>query len=225
MKVLRTKAIVLRRTNYGEADRIVQLLTPADGKISVMAKGVRREKSKLAGGIELFARCDITVRFGRGEVGMLTGTRLEQFYSEILTDYDRLQFGYEVITQINKAADMLDEPAFFELLDQALAALNDTSLDLRLVKAWFWLQLAVLLGHGLNVATDSNGMKLVEDVRYEFNAIDQVLEYHENGRFTSDHIKILRLLSAQAPSIAAQVRGVSELIDECLWLAERSLPH
>ena len=46
----RTQAIVLRRTNYGEADRILQLLTP-EGKKSVMAKGVRKEKSKLAGGI------------------------------------------------------------------------------------------------------------------------------------------------------------------------------
>ena len=48
----RLRAIVLRRTNYGEADRILQLLTPK-GKRSVMAKGVRRERSKLAGGIEL----------------------------------------------------------------------------------------------------------------------------------------------------------------------------
>lgn len=50
---LHTRAIVLRRTNYGETDRILNLLTP-EGKKSVLAKGVRREKSKLAGGIELF---------------------------------------------------------------------------------------------------------------------------------------------------------------------------
>ena len=53
-KDLRTKAIVLRRTDYGEADRILQLLTPS-GKRSVIARGVRKEKSKLAGGIELFS--------------------------------------------------------------------------------------------------------------------------------------------------------------------------
>jgi len=53
MKITKTKAIVLRRTNYGEADRIIQFITPV-GKISAIAKGVRREKSRLAGGIELF---------------------------------------------------------------------------------------------------------------------------------------------------------------------------
>ena len=44
---LRTKAIVLRRTDYGEADRILNLITP-QGKIAVIAKGVRKEKSKLS---------------------------------------------------------------------------------------------------------------------------------------------------------------------------------
>lgn len=225
MKTIRTKAIVLRRTNYGEADRIVQLITPDYGKLSVMAKGVRREKSKLAGGIELFSRCDITFATGKSEIATLTGARSEAFYQKILADYDRLQFGYEVIKQIAKAADMLDEPAFFELLDQSFAALNDIVTDLRLVKAWFWLQLAVLMGQGLNLATDSNGMKLVEDAQYEFNQGDQVFVYHENGRFTSDHIKTLRLLSAQSPKIAGQVKGITTLIDDCLWLAERAMAH
>lgn len=50
---LRTQAIVLRRTNYGESDRILNLLTP-EGKVSVIARGVRKEKSRLAGSIELF---------------------------------------------------------------------------------------------------------------------------------------------------------------------------
>ena len=60
MSVERTQAIVLRRTNYGEADRILKVITP-QGQRSIMAKGVRREKSKLAGGIELFAISDMTL--------------------------------------------------------------------------------------------------------------------------------------------------------------------
>lgn len=50
---LRTQAIILRRTNYGESDRILGLITP-HGKLSVLARGARKEKSRLAGGIELF---------------------------------------------------------------------------------------------------------------------------------------------------------------------------
>ena len=54
MKSKKVLAIVLRRTDFGEADRIVNLLT-SEGKISAIARGARRQKSKLAGGIEIFA--------------------------------------------------------------------------------------------------------------------------------------------------------------------------
>jgi DNA repair protein RecO (recombination protein O) len=55
MKTIVTKGIVLTRTDYGEADRILHFLTPDQGKIAGIAKGVRKSKSKLAGGIELFS--------------------------------------------------------------------------------------------------------------------------------------------------------------------------
>ena len=82
MKTVRTKAIVLRRTNYGEADRVVQFITP-DGRISVMARGVRKQKSKLAGGIELFAVSDVVIGTGKGELGILTSAKLDRFYRHI----------------------------------------------------------------------------------------------------------------------------------------------
>ena len=225
MRTFRTKAIVLRRTNYGEADRILQLLTPENGITSVMAKAVRKEKSRLAGGIELFARCDVTIGTGKGELGILTAARLDTFYSHIMTDYDRLQFGYESIKQVSKAATMVDESAFFDLLDQAFAALNDTTLELSYIKSWFWLQLAIIMGVGLNLSTDTNGMKLVEDAKYNFSETDSAFAFYENGRFTSDHIKLLRILSAQPPRVASHVKGANALIGDCLWVAERAVAH
>ena len=224
MKTIRTKAIVVRRTNYGEADRIIQLLTPQYGKLSVMARGVRREKSKLAGGIELFARCDVTLTTGRSsDLYMLTGARLETFYRNIMSDYDHLQFGYEAIKQLSKAADALDEPAFFDLLDQTFQWLDASAVDLKVTKTWFWLQLAILLGVGMNLSTDDNGMKLVEEAHYEFDGTQGVFVFKESGRFTSDHIKVLRLLSARDPGVAMQVQGVNEMIDDCLWVAEHAV--
>lgn len=223
MKTLRTKAIVLRRTNYGEADRIVQFLTPENGVLSVMAKGVRREKSRLAGGIELFATCDVTVGSGRGELGILTASRMDKFYSHIMTDYDRLQFGYDAVKQVASVAATVDEPAFYDLLEQTYQSLDDTTIDVRLTKAWFWLQLAILLGVGMNLATDVNGMKLVEDARYNFSEFDHGFVFNEKGMFGSEHIKLLRILSAQSPRVAAHVSGLGDLINDCLWAAERAV--
>ncbi len=224
-QTIRTPAIVLRRTNYGEADRIIQLLTPDHGKLSAIAKGVRREKSKLAGAVEPFAKLDMTLHFGKSDLATVTGSRIIQTYRSILEDYDRLQFGYESIKQITKAADALDESAFFTLLDETLENLNDLNVLLAVIKVWFWLQLAILLGQGLNLSTDDNGMKLVEDARYDFDPNAGVLMFSNQGRFTAAHIKILRLLSARSPQVAMQVNGIDTLIDDCLWIAERAAAH
>lgn len=221
MKPIRTKAIVLRRTNYGEADRILQLLTPDHGKISAMAKGVRREKSKLAGGIELFAISDVTLVSGKSEIWTLTGAKLDTFFAHILTDYERLQFGYEAIKQVSKVAEQVSDPAFYTLLETTLASLDDASIALDITVSWFWLQLAILEGQGLNLATDVNGMKLLEDKNYAFDPEAMAFVFRENGDFTTEHIKLLRLLSAQKPAVAAKVQGVSTLLPVSRRLVEQ----
>lgn len=225
MRSLHTKGIVLRRTNYSEYDRIIQVITPDYGKVSLIAKGVRKEKSKLAGSIELFARSDFTFTEGKGDLRILTGARLEKFYGGIIGDYDRLQFGYEAVKQVAKAADNLDEPAFFDLLEQVLGFLDAYTVSLKLVMTWFWLQLAILLGEGANLATDDEGMKLLEDKRYDFDVEQSVFRVSQNGRYTSQHIKLLRLLSAKEPTFAMKIQGINELIDSCLWLAEHAIAH
>ena len=71
MNQLTTQGIVLRRTDFGEADRILTVLTPANGKLSLMARGARRSKSKLAGGIELFSTSDLVYIQGKSDLGGL----------------------------------------------------------------------------------------------------------------------------------------------------------
>ena len=61
---VRTLGYVLRRTNYGEADRILNIIT-RQGKISAIAKGVRKSKSKLAGNIEIFSLIDFNIHQGK----------------------------------------------------------------------------------------------------------------------------------------------------------------
>lgn len=225
MKPIRTKAIVLRRTNYGEADRILQLLTPDHGKISVMAKGVRREKSKLAGAVELFAVSDISLVSGRSEIWTLTGAKMDTFFAHIMTDYERMQFAYEVIKHVSRSAEQVSDPAYYSLLHTALASLNDASIPLDITISWFWLQLAILEGQGLNLATDVNGMKLVEDKNYSFDPDAMAFVFSENGDFTTEHIKLLRLLSAQSPPMVAKVRGLARLVPQVRWLSERISSH
>ena len=219
MTTIRTRAIVLRRTNYGEADRILQLLTP-EGKRSVMAKGVRREKSRLAGGIELFAISDIVITEGRGDLGILTSARLVQFYRHILEDYDAMQFAYEAMKQVGKASEMMDEPEWYDVLSEVLMALDVRSIPLQLVQTWFYLHYADLLGHGLSLTTDVNGEPLRADLRYAYDVGEKGLRESRSGELSADHIKLMRLISAKSLKVLSQIGGTEIILPDC-WLAAR----
>ena len=221
---LTTLAIVLRRTNYGEADRILTILTPEHGQQAVIARSVRKEKSKLAGGIELFAVCELgLVRSSTNTDGMwtLTSSRIVTFYDQIMTDYDRLQFGYEVIKQISGLSNVIEAPELYRTLNDALTVLDNLQIDLRLVKAWFYLHLARLRGGELNLRTDSNGMKLVEGASYDYEIGEKVFIYVESGgRFTTEIIKLLRVLSGNPATVLVRLGSIGgETISSALDLA------
>lgn len=220
MKTTRTKAIVLRRTNYGEADRILQLLTPG-GRRSALARGVRREKSKLAGGIELFAVSDVVITEGKGELYILTSARLERFFRHILEDYDALQFGYEAVKQIARASEAVDEPAWFDILVEILTALDDRKAPLQLVETWFYLRYADLLGHGLNLRRDIAGEQLKADKRYSYDVSEQGLREAASGDIDANHIKLLRLVNAKSLSVLSQISGLESILPVCLLTARQ----
>src|SRR5262245_10066057 len=62
----RTQAIILKRRDFGEADRVVTILTPNHGKLDVVAKGARKPTSHKTGHVELFTRADMLIHHGRG---------------------------------------------------------------------------------------------------------------------------------------------------------------
>ncbi len=218
MKTVRTRAIILRRTNYGEADRILQLLTP-EGRRSVMARGVRREKSKIAGGIELFAVSDVVIGEGKGELGILTSARLIHFYRHIIESYDRLQFGYEVIKLVTRASETIDEPEWYDLLAEVLMALDNQTISLELTQTWFYIRYAGLLGHSLNVDIDASGQPLRVDETYRYDSTEQGLVPYPRGAVTGDHIKVLRLLATKPLKVLVQVGGLNAVMGECLLVA------
>jgi len=72
---LKTEAIVLRGIRYGEADRVLHLYTPQRGRVSAIAKGVRRAKSRFGGRLEPFFRLNLVLYEGKSD--LLTVTSAE----------------------------------------------------------------------------------------------------------------------------------------------------
>lgn len=78
---LTTQGIVLRETNYKEADKILTVLTRDWGKRTVKARGCRRKNSKLTAASQLLVYSELTLS-ERGEFTTLTeADPLEQFWS------------------------------------------------------------------------------------------------------------------------------------------------
>lgn len=210
----RTNAIVLRRTNYAESDRIVTFLTEQRGLVGVMVKGARKQGSKLAGGIELFSESDITAIEGKGELDHLISSRMNVHYPNIVTDYERVEVGYEVIKQVGKAARQFTQKELYDLLKTTLEALNDLDLPLATIDAWWRLNLLRLLGQQPNLTHNSANQKLLEDTNYTLLPDDGAFKADKQGVITPQHIKAWRVLLTAAPDKAAQITGVNEAVKQ-----------
>lgn len=216
-KDIRTLGYVLRRTNYGEADRILNLITP-QGKISAIVKGVRREKSKLAGGIEMFTLTDFNIHLGRGEFGVVTGAKMVKHYGEIVKDFNMIELAAMMLKKINKVAENSDNSEYFKILDQSLAGLN-AGCEIGLVEAWFLMNLTRATGEEINLHRDVNGKRLVIDARYFWDTMEGAFLGDSRGEFGADEIKMLRLMLSADLGVARRVKLDGEMIDKIVKFA------
>ena len=216
---LKTQALVLRRTNYGEADRVVHFLTP-EGQVAVMAKGVRKARSKLAGGIEMFCLSEITVHQGKAKLGVLTSAKPLRFYQHILTDWQRLELAASTLKALGKF-EGIAAAEFFQIGKSSLEAL-DQGLPCDLVEAWLALRLAAARGEEVNLYCDVTGSPLQSDLVYEWDPFERDLRPQPQGTISADQIKLMRLLATSSPQLVAKVKNLDTLLPPVLQVA-RSL--
>jgi DNA repair protein RecO (recombination protein O) len=221
-----TTGTILARTDFSEADRIITVLTSDKGKIKAIAKGVRRPKSKLAGGIELFSISNFTFLPRRGDLQTLVSSRLIEHYGNIVKDIERTMLGYELLKRVNRVTEDAANEEYFEMLKYTLTGLNDDSVSKELVELWFTMQLLKLTGHSPNLRTDTLGAALEAEQNYIFSFDDMAFVPNSNGPHKANVIKLLRLgIGATDPTIFSQVKGAEKLVDTALQLAKAMLKY
>lgn len=219
-----TEAIVLSRIDFQEADRILSLLTPGHGKLKVIAKGVRRPKSKLAGGIELLSISDVTVLPGRGELGTLVSSRLKMHYGHIVRDINRTILAYELLKKMNRIIEEAAEQEYFLILNRTLMSLDDEEFSLELAEIWFCIQLLNVTGHMPDLRKDTERQKLDASQQYVFDFDHMAFRGQKGAQYTASHIKLLRLAhAAETPLKLKSVTGVDKVSAEALKLASNLL--
>ena len=145
---LRTEAIVLRSIRYGEADRILHLYTPDNGRIGAIAKGVRRSRSRFGARLEPFSYVRAVLQPGRGDLFTVTGVDTVAIHGglrEHAATLDAAARACDAVTRLFETSD--PHPEVFTLLANELALLASESKHARPSNGLaFRLKLLLLVG-------------------------------------------------------------------------------
>jgi DNA repair protein RecO (recombination protein O) len=145
-RLYRTEAIILRRSDFGEADRLLTLFTPRYGKRRVIAKGVRKTTSRRAGHVELFNRVDVQLATGRN-LDIVTDAQIIDAFKDLHEALPRLSHAYYVAELVDKLTVEEEENwPVYKLLVDTFTALNSSGV-LDLVARHFELHLLNLVGY------------------------------------------------------------------------------
>jgi DNA repair protein RecO (recombination protein O) len=122
---LKTEAIVLRSLRYGEADRILHVYTPHRGRVSAIAKGVRRARSRFGGRLEPFFRLNLVLYEGRSELLTVTAAETLAGHPRLRDDAGALDGAARACEAVARVFDDGDPHAgVYHLLANELALLD-----------------------------------------------------------------------------------------------------
>src|SRR5271168_4536213 len=130
-RIVKSEAVVLRSMRYGEADRILHLYTPDRGRLSAIAKGVRRARSRFGGRLEPFFRLHIELHEGRGELLTVTGAQTIEGHARLRGDARALDAAARACDAVGRLFETSEpHPGVFNLLCRKLSLLDEQSAGL-----------------------------------------------------------------------------------------------
>jgi DNA repair protein RecO (recombination protein O) len=145
-RLYRTEAIILKRSNLGEADRLLTLYAPHLGKRRVTAKGVRKLTSRKAGHLELFTHSQLLLARGRS-LDIVTQAETISSFPKLRTDLSKTSHVYYIGELLDRfTGEEVDNYPLFELLLQTLGRLNE-GFNIGLTTRFYELHLLELVGY------------------------------------------------------------------------------
>ena len=137
MATLQCPALVLRSVDFGESDRILHLLTPRTGRLTVIAKGARRSVKRFPGTLDFFNLLHVQVERRRPtSMARLEHARLERTYLGLRTRPSRFALGCYILELFDRLAPeggaQQDHARLFEFARTALGWADEREPDLKL---------------------------------------------------------------------------------------------
>lgn len=207
----------MKRRNFGEADRILTIYTQDEGKISVIAKGVRRTRAKMVGHVELFYELNLHLAEGKNFETLCGAEIINEFAN--LRRNERLTNIAYLISEVLDSLTHENEknPELYKLLQKALLKLDENIIASLLIPFFFYKVLQIQ-GHQphTEVCTKCR-KKLVENENYFSNQFGGVICTNcvnsdlSAQKISSDSIKLIRIFSHNPMEILDRINIHNDL--------------
>ncbi len=225
---LRYNAIVLKKKEVGETDRLYTIYTDTAGKLMLVAKGVRKSEAKLAGQLETLMQGLIIVVKGRG-AGKIAGAVAEKSFIHLRNDLDIYKRVLEAVSIFERLVGFeQQDKELFELLGTYLEVTNDLAKERKITKVLlvtegFLFQLFAHLGYEIETGVCAvSGERLSSGERHFFSpSAGGMLRgehaHHAHGALpvTESAIKLIRLFLHNKletlPKISVEKEGLREV--------------
>lgn len=227
MATFKTRGIIIKRSHFGEADRLVTIFSDKHGKIRMIAKGVRKPLSRLAGHIELFCLTDFLIAEGRN-LDIVADAQTIKCYLGLRNRLESTKVAYYLAEIIDKmTGEEEPHPKIFALLEEVLENLNGEKATLML--PYFIFNFLAELGY------EPELYKCLEcglrpDLKRNFFSYQEggllCLKCHQQDSPISEKaIKALRLILKHNLKLVKKIKTDVKLTSELENLAENFLKH
>ena len=153
MGLIKTKGIVLGVANSSDNDKVLTILTPDIGKISVFCKGAKKSKSALLNATEYLSFSEIIIYKSANDNYSINSAEVIEVFYNLRTDIEKLNYATTIskivsdVTQENENAAQI-----LQLLLNTLYVLSETDKNMDLVFSIFQIRLLAMIGFLPNIA-------------------------------------------------------------------------
>jgi DNA repair protein RecO (recombination protein O) len=149
-RLYRCEAIVLHGIDFKEADRILTLYSKEQGKVSVIAKGIRKTTSRLGYGLDHLSHVRLMLAHGR-ELDVVTGVELIDGHLSLAGNVEAYAYASHIAELVNRLTqDRQENRRLFELLSGAIAVISE-GVDPGSVARYVEMSLFSLLGYRIEL--------------------------------------------------------------------------
>ncbi len=247
-RLYRVEAIVLKRSDIGEADRLLTLYTPNRGKVRAVAKGARKPSSRKSGHVELFTHAALMLAKGK-QLDIVTQADTLDAYLPLRENLDRLGYAYYLAELVDRFTEEESENiGLFDLLKHALDWLGDPANDPALLARFFELELLHYVGYRPQLFHCVNCRKEIEPIENYFSVhaggvldpdcverqrekpdlsgAEGIAGYaHDAQAISLNALKVLRYLQTREWATVRAVRVNVETHGEVELLMQRYIAH